>query len=141
MMKFLKLLLVSVLVVPVSWAGTGFEVEAVEIPYQRWYFKNLQVVEQDNVIQVKGKMNAINRSGLPSGHIDIAAYSPHGELVAETTTKYLPGALSKRTKRKGGVKFSAMFDQPIPAGSVFKVAFHKDDWLESKPVHNENIAR
>lgn len=124
-MKLLNIFLISLFLVPVSWAGSNFEVQAVDQKYQRWYFRNLQVVAQDDSINVKGKMTAMNRYGLPDGYINVKAYSPKGEVIAETSTRYVPAVLSKRAKSKGGVKFSAMFTQPIPAGSTFKVAFQK----------------
>ncbi|MCW9014507.1 MAG: hypothetical protein OQL06_12050 [Gammaproteobacteria bacterium] len=141
MMKLFYVLLMSWLLMPVSWAENKYEVQAMEQTDQCWFFKNLKVIEQDNMIMVKGRMTAASRFALPRGHIDVAAFGPDGNKLAETTTAYVPSSLTYRTKQKGGVRFSASFGQSFPAGTVFKVAFHEEALMEKKPAHSGNIAK
>ena len=134
-------LLAATLATPV-WATDRYPVEVVRQPHQSWQFEHLNAYKDSTPTQVTGRMTAALLTGLPQGHIDVAAYSPDGKLIAATTSRYFPGLLTHTTQIQGGVWFSAEFDQPLPADALIKVAFHASEpVVPVKPVHRGNIAR
>jgi hypothetical protein len=125
-----------------AWASDSYTIEAAQQPAQSWYFQRLMASQNDDGLPIHGRLTASQQFDLPRGHIDIAAYSPNGDLLAETTTSYTPSLLTYRVKRQGGVHFSAGLTAKLPPGSVIKVAFHRDDPHPSlSPPHTGTIAR
>jgi hypothetical protein len=123
-------------------AGGNYPVEVVKQENQKWRFQRLNAFYADEKTTVSGRLTANQHFSLPSGHIDVAAYLPSGELIAETTTNYVPAILTHRIKKKGGVRFATTFDQAMPSDAIIKVAFHRDEpLLKVSPSHSENIAR
>ena len=118
------------------------EVEVVRSPDQRWDFRRLVAFHDSQGMGVSGRLSARTDSGLPSGHVDLAAFGPDGQLVEETTAAYQPGKLTPAIRKKGGVRFAARFASPLPQGALIKVAFHRDGVPSAgeKPAHQENIA-
>ncbi len=124
------------------WASEQYSVEVSVQPDQRWHFQRLKAHQVDGTFRVSGRLTSSLPMGLPKGHVDIAAYSPSGQLLAETTTYYVPSLLTQTMKKKGGVRFTATLAQPIPPDAVIKVAFHKDQPIpKTRPAHSGNIAR
>jgi hypothetical protein len=145
-MKFfvvLHTLLLGALVSSPAWAGNNAQVvEIVTSASQRWHFRQVLLRDTDSGLVVSGKMYAPLRFGLPEGHIDIAAWSVDGELIAETTTSYHPGLLTRRIARKGGVSFSATLPESIPADARIEVAFHQEKpEVQTAPAHDATVAR
>lgn len=140
-MRFFASLGILVLLVSSAWAEP-VSVEVIKIPHLVWQFHRLNISQNQSGITVSGRINAsVTSRRPPSGHIDLAAYAPNGDLITETTTRYIPKLLSPRYQRRGGARFSAFIAQDLPSGSVIKVAFHKDDAVPQKPAHAFTIAK
>lgn len=130
-----------VLLVSSAWAEP-VSVKEVKIPHQAWQFHRLNVSQNQSGIIVTGRINAsVTSRRPPFGHIDLAAYAPNGDLITETTTRYIPKLLSPKYHRRGGARFSAFISQDLPSGSVIKVAFHEDDTAPVSPAHAFTIAK
>jgi len=141
-MKLLTVILMWTVVTISAGASGTYKIEVVKQPQQKWRFQHLMAFASGEGTRVAGRMTATSRSGLPRGHIDVAAFSPTGKLIVETTTNYIPSILTYRQKRKGGVRFSAVLSEKLPPYSVIKVAFHRDrPYARLKPRHAGNIAR
>lgn len=141
-MKFLTVMLFSTLAAAPVFANETYNTEVVKQDDNRWKIQKVMVSSRQEGTHVSGRMTATNRFGLPHGHIDIAAYSPSGELLAETTSKYTPAILTHKKKQKGGVRFAANFTDKLPPNSTVKVAFHNNEsGPSSGPEHSVNIAR
>ncbi len=125
-MKFIAaVFLFSFFALP-AWAGTTnpVSVEIVNQPSKAWRFSAVNAYPDDEAIRIKGHIVADRRFGLPEGHIDIAAYSPKGELVGTATAHYKPRMLRYRAGRKGKVRFATNLTDAPPASSAIRVAFH-----------------
>lgn len=122
------------------WA-TSVNVEIVDTPHQKWEFHRVTASENNGALIISGRLNASLVVPRPNGHVDVAAYSPSGEKLAETTTRYVPSLLSPKLSRKGGVRFSATLPGALPPGTVVKVAFHADTLTQAAPSHTVNIAK
>ena len=107
MKKFLVSLLLGSCVIASAWAGENYSVEIVPQPDQEWRFQKLMAYSADASTKVSGRLTSSLPMGLPRGHVDVAAYSQSGQLIAETTTDYVPSMLTHTMKKKGGVQFSA----------------------------------
>ena len=141
MKQITTVLLGCIIAIPV-WAGDGYDIEAVKQPDRKWSFQDLTACKSDESTRVSGRLRAINRHAFPPGHIDVAAYLPSGELIAETTTGYTSSVHLHRTKKKVRAHFSALLSDILPPGSALKVAFHREEpHPKSSPVHAINIAR
>mgnify|MGYP001033758003 FL=1 len=143
MNKFLIALFISTCVFSTAWAD-NISVEVIQQPNQQWQFQRLNAFTSNNTISVLGRLTYRHSRYLPRGHVDVAAFSTTGELLATTTTDYTPSVLTRRAKRRGGVRFSTTFEQSLPADSIIKVAFHRDEPKSTlKPLHgqNQNLAR
>ena len=129
------------LFVSFAWAEP-IAVEVIRLPDQRWIFQHVSVLQDGQGLKVSGRLIARTDSGLPSGHVDLAAFGPDGRLLEETTAAYQPGMLTPKIRKKGGVRFAARVANPLPEGSLIKVAFHRDvvSSADEKPVHQVNIA-
>ena len=125
-----------------AWAGQDYSVEVVDQPGQKWQFQRLIAHSSDNQTQVTGRLTSPMPMALPHGHVDVAAYSASGQLLASTTTDYTPAMLTQTMKRKGGVRFTTTFEQALPEGVVIKIAFHRDPpAAKMNPPHAGNIAK
>jgi hypothetical protein len=141
-MKFIVACVLALLAVA-AWANS-IKVEVVKVPDQKWSFHRVIAFESKQGITVSGRLNAGPATVLPAGHVDLAAYGPDGQLLAETTTDYSPSMLTPKTRKKGGVRFSAVLSESLPSGSVIKLAFHEDAAASAsvvRPVHAATIAR
>ena len=124
------------------WADQKLSVEVSNQSAQKWHFNRLTAYQSDNEVHISGRLNSDWPGILPKGHVDIAAYSPSGQLLAETTTNYVPAILTRTIKRRGGVRFSVTLQDEIPADAVVKVAFHREKPVyKTKPTHSGNIAQ
>ena len=141
MNKFLIALFISTCVFSTAWAD-NISVTVVQQPNQQWQFQRLNAFTANNTTRVLGRLTTFHSTHLPAGHVDVAAYSASGQLLAETTTDYTPSILTRRTKQRGGVHFSTTFEQLLPADSIIKVAFHRGEPQSTlKPSHSQNLAR
>ncbi len=141
-MKLFVVTIFGFLLIAPAWAGESYDVEVVKQPEQKWRFQRLTAYQSGEGISIHGRLTATQRFNLPSGHVDIAAYSPGGQLIEKTTTTYKPSILTYRSKRKGGVRFSADLAKKLPPDSIVKVAFHRDEPRpELSPAHYDTIAR
>jgi len=147
-MKIITVFFLGVLVTTLSSCASNthrannFNLEVVKQPNQRWIIKRLIVFPRNDITRISGRLTAHTRIGLPKGHIDIAAYSPSGDLIVETTANYTPSILTRRKKRKGGLRFAAEFSEKLPTDSVIKVAFHRNVLQQKKkPIHRDTIAQ
>lgn len=124
------------------WAHSK-NIEIISVPKQQWRFEGVTAYIEQNKTIVSGHLNSRYTAGLPDGHVDVAAYSPGNQRLAETTAAYSPAKLSHYRQKKGGVRFAAKFDQNLPADAVIKVAFHSDPGpsIAVPPSHLESIAK
>jgi hypothetical protein len=107
-----------------------------------WQFSQIRVSEQDSIMIVSGRMNTHSHVGLPSGHVDIAVWSPKDELIAETTTNHSPILLTRGELQREGVRFLATLSGAIPRDAIIKIAFHRDPpKTKVVPAHFETVAR
>lgn len=142
MNRFLCTLLLSICSVSTVSAGDNYPVEVVKQENQKWRFQRLNAFSSDDETKVTGRLTAHLPRGLPRGHVDVAAYTPSGELIAETTTNYVPSLLTHTMKKKGGVRFAATLGQELPSDAIVKVAFHRNEPRRKvNPSHNGNIAQ
>jgi hypothetical protein len=140
--KFLVSLLLGSCAIATAWAGENYPVEIVSQPDQAWRFQRLLAYSADTTTTVSGRLTSNLPIGLPRGHVDVAAYTHSGQLIAETTTDYVPALLTHTMKKKGGVRFSVALDKPLPSGAVVKLAFHRDPpSTKVTPSHSGNIAK
>jgi len=128
MKLFIAVFLASFITLP-AWAGinNSVSVEIVNQPSKAWRFSAVNASPKDGSVRVKGHIIADRSFGLPKGHVDIAAYSPEGELVAATTANYKPRMLRYRAGRKGKVRFSTNITDTLPQNSAIKIAFHSSN--------------
>ena len=142
MKKSLIALILGACTLTPVWAGQNYSIEVVPQADQKWRFQRLIAFSADAKTQVSGRMTASHRFALPRGHVDVAAYRSTGELIAETTSAYIPSILTHKMKKKGGVRFSATFAEPLPQDAIVKVAFHQDPpRTKVNPSHSGNIAK
>ena len=151
-MKFLMCIVLSAV-----WAGpvlanetpfygslynATYSTTIVTVPNERWTFKRVLVSSAEDGTRVSGRLTAVRRAGLSKGHVDVAAFSPDGMLIAEVAARYSPSILSRKIKRKGGVHFSVDIPQQLPPHSMIKLSFHENDvGYSSVPLHPVNISR
>jgi len=76
-----------------------------------------------------------------SGHIDVAVYSPSGQLLSEFTAAYQTPLNAKHAWSKTGVNFTAPLPVVPPSGSTIKLAFHVDQQRQTVDATHTNIAR
>jgi hypothetical protein len=139
-MKTLGLIASLSLFASTVWAAP-VNIEIIDTPNQRWEFHRVTASERDNSIIISGQLNAPLTMPRPFGHVDVAAYAPNGDKIAETTTSYVPSNLSPKLARKGGVRFSATLPGSLPPGSTVKVAFHAEPVTKPAPSHSATIAK
>lgn len=124
------------------WADQNFSLEVSKNSAQEWHFNRLMAHKETGQVKVSGRLTSFKQGALPRGHVDIAAYTPSGQLITETTAYHLPALLTRRVKRRGGSQFSATLDKQLPSGALIKVAFHTEKpSFEIKPNHARNIAQ
>ncbi len=141
-MKLLSIAIFILLLTSQSVSASDYTIKTVKQPGQNLLFQYLVASPSENGAHVHGRINARMPFGLPKGHVDIAAYAPNGELLAESTSYYSPSSLTYQTKRKGGVRFSTELAGNIPTNSIIKIAFHQDPKeLEQRPAHIATTAK
>jgi len=122
--------------------GTSYSTSVVTQPNQRWTFQRVLAFSVEEGTRISGWLTAVRRMGLSKGHVDVAAFSPEGKLLAEVATRYSPSILTRKMKRRGGVHFSVDIPQQLPPHSTIKLSFHESDGgSSSEPLHTMNIAR
>jgi len=128
MKLFFAVFLSSLITLP-ACAGVNnlVSVEIINQPSKTWRFSAVNASPKGESVRVKGHIIADRSFGLPKGHVDIAAYSPEGELVVATTTHYKPRMLRYRAGRKGKVRFSTNIVDAPPQNSAIKIAFHSSN--------------
>lgn len=80
------------------------------------------------------------RSSHQSGHIDIAVYSPTGELIINTTAGYRNPINPAYAWYRTGVRFFTPLSLVPPSGSIIKMAFHVNQQRQPLETHGLNIA-
>lgn len=141
-MKLITAVLLSSVTTTTVWATDTYQIEAVKQPDKKWSFQGLTARKDDEGTRVSGRLRKTNRLEFPPGHIDVAAYLPSGELIAETTTDYISSTYLYRIKKEVRARFSALVSEAMPPDSIVKVAFHHEEQRpKSNPVHAFNIAR
>ncbi len=116
---------------------SSYKVEVVNQGDTNTGFNSVYASQQGNNTEVVGRIK-----GKPkAGHVDVAAYSVTGKLLAETTTGYSPTLVSSRVKKMGGPRFSTEALPVLPSDAVIKVAFHRDGDTSSQPTHLANTAK
>jgi|GEM_PF-888563 len=144
MKKLLITLLVSTCLASTAWAYETYPTQVVQQPHQQWNFKRLITFTRGETTKVRGQLSSLNLS-LPAGHVDVAAYTPDGELLAQTTSQSLSSILTHTLRHRGGRRFSATMPQPLPQGSIVRVAFHQDSpespESQATTTHNVNLAK
>jgi len=141
-MQLINVIMAGLLITAPACSGPSYKIAAAKQPAQQWQFQRLMASQHDEGVRVHGRLTASRPYGLPKGYIDIAAYSPDGELLAATTASHVPSLLTYRTKRHGGVYFTADLAEKLPPGSIVKVALHHEQpptWL--RLPRNGNIVR
>ncbi len=139
-MKLINVIIAAILITVPACSGPSYKIAATKQPAQPWQFQRLMASQHDEGVRIHGRLTARRPYGLPKGYIDIAAYAPNGDLLAATTASHVPSLLTYRTKRKGGVYFTADLSEKIPLGSLVKVAFHREK-PQTSPPWNGNIVR
>jgi len=140
---FIAVFLASFITLP-AWAGVNnsVSVEIVNQPSKAWRFSAVNASPKDGTVRVKGHIIADRSFGLPKGHVDIAAYSPEGELVVATATNYKPRMLRYRAGRKGKVHFSTNIADALPQSSAIKIAFHSSNQsLKANSAHHNTAVQ
>jgi len=142
MKLFIAVFLTSLITFPALVSGNNsISIDVVKHPSKAWNFTNVKAYVRDEGVRVKGYITADHTFGLPKGHVDIAAYSPKGELIAETTSKYLPRKLVYKARLRGKVRFSADITEVLPPNSILKIAFHSEKpGTEPTTVHGKTVA-
>lgn len=127
-MKFFIAVFLSSLITLPAWdnVNNSISVEIVNQPSKAWSFASVNVYNWDGAISVNGHIVGHRRFRLPKGHVDIAAYSPEGELIIATTTNYNPRKLRYRAANKWKVRFSTNIAEILPPNSTIKIAFHSN---------------
>ena len=54
-----------------------------------WRFRNVNAYLMDKGVRIRGHLTASQLFGLPSGHVDVAAYSPDEELIVDSREELL----------------------------------------------------
>ena len=140
-MERLTAILFSIFAAAPVWANPTYNIGVVNLPLQKWHFQHLMASVYDNATRAIVRLTESHSCSLTHGHVDVAAFSPKGERIAETTPDYSPLILTTKTKRKGGVRLSSDFIEPLPYDSVMKIAFHLDEPVsKSNPIHAGNFA-
>ena len=122
--------------------GNIYDTTFVTHPNQRWVFQRVLATAVESGTRITGRLTAVRRKGLSKGHVDVAAFSPEGKLLAEAATRYSPSILTRKKKRRGGVRFSVDIPQQLPPNSMIRLSFHKNERsFSSESIHSENIAR
>lgn len=124
---------------------SSFEFESVHVYTKEVYFQHLTAVVDDNQLVISGELKHSQTTVLPDGHVDVAVFSPEGNLVSETTATYTANTsvrnIRSALKLKGN-RFRATLDRVPPSGSLIKVAFHpKTNESNAKSDHELNITR
>lgn len=141
-MKLITTILLALAMASPVLAEETITTEIIKQDGMKWRFQDVTSYNSNGNTHISGRLTANSRFGLPRGHIDIAAYSPSGKLISETTSDYKPSILTYRMKLKGGVRFSADLPDNLPADSVVKIAFHQDERTQQlRRDHTDNIAR
>ena len=136
-------LFASVLAMPAS-AGVNSTntVEIINQDQQGGHLRMVSASQSSEGTLVTGLITADHENRLPLGHIDIAAYSVTGDLIAETTTSYAPQILTERSRNRGGLHFSSGALPSLPSDAIVKVAFHRNEAASSSvPQHTNNQAK
>lgn len=138
----ISVLVLSIVAFAPATATDSPATEVVNTGGHYWNIKQVRVTKTDLNTTISGRLNSRQRYGLPKGHIDLAAWSKDGVLLAETTASYTPNQLSKRISRKGGLRFRANMPANLPSDATVKVAFHRNPPIKrAVPAHTRNIAR
>ncbi|MBL4868534.1 MAG: hypothetical protein JKY67_19390 [Pseudomonadales bacterium] len=141
-MKLLSIVLFSAAIATPALANETYNTEVVKNTGHKWMIRQVLASSTQKGTRISGRTTAIRRFGLPRGHIDVAAYTPSGELIAEATTDYTPAILTRKKKQKGGVRFAVNLTETLPSNAVVKVAFHPSEKTNSvNPSHQSTIAR
>lgn len=138
-MKLIIIFFLTSLTTLSSWASGNppIAIDMVNHPSKKWRFTDVKTYANDEGVRVKGYITADHTFGLPTGYVNISAYSSNGELISETTSKYFPGKLRYKAGRKGKVRFSTVITKKIPPNSMIKIAFHSSKpGAESSPIHD-----
>lgn len=90
-------------------------------------------------LRVHGRVTANHPQYLPAGHVDITILAADGSLIDQTTATLRPQSLSRRAKRKGGVRFSAEVVGDVPSGSTVKLAYHRVGTDAGAETHRDQV--
>ncbi len=132
-MKIFTLILFSIVIVSPGFAAEPFEVRILRPADETLRIQRVTTSQTPTGILVQGRVTASRAQYLPAGHVDIAAYSPDGVLIAETTAMVCPPNLSRQAKRKGGVRFSGEVGGIFPAEVIVKLAYHRAGTCMAQP--------
>ncbi|MFC3151771.1 hypothetical protein ACFOEK_12095 [Litoribrevibacter euphylliae] len=117
-------------------------IEIINQDQQGGHLRLVTASKEGDKTLVTGLITTDHENRLPLGHIDVAAYSAQGKLIAETTASYAPKILTESSRRRGGLRFSTNALPKLPSDAVVKVAFHRNETpSNSKPKHNFNVAQ
>lgn len=118
-----------------------FETVYPDTQHVKFYF--MTSYEKNGNVVIHGTL--FHKPNLPvreSGHIDIAVYSPTGDLLLETTGQYQTPVNARSAWSKTGVTFYIPLGMAPPANSLINLAFHVETHAEkSAAKHGVNIAR
>lgn len=137
----------GLLILVLCLAGCGvtpakytFEATYPETKHVTFHFTTTQ--EKNDTTVLQGSLfHKPFRHVRESGHVDIAVYSPAGELVLQTTADYQTPINPTYAWSKTGVRFLAPLSLVPPPGSTIKMAFHVDkQWPKTREPHGANIA-
>lgn len=123
--RFFAVVITVAIVATPAIATERYSITTSSQSQSNWYFQRLSAHAAKEGTDVSGRLSANSRFGLPHGYVEISAYSPAGNLLRKTRTDYQPAILTRKTKLKGGVRFSADLEK-LPPDSTVKVAFYRD---------------
>lgn len=103
-----------------------------QVPSKKnYYISSSHVYRDANDLIVSGKVRRRFNNGLYSrGHVDIAIFSPYGEILERISAYHTPKII-KRRHRAGGRKasFKVRIPDVPPQGSVVRIAYHYSAYL------------
>ena len=108
-------------------------------------FSSLEVVETDAGVFLKGRITRSSSSmSVPPGHVDILVSNTNGEVLLDTSARYSPSKLHRKSHSSGqrGSHFTVQLPDSLPKEADIRVSYHQKtiDKSKSSPsgLHQKN---
>jgi hypothetical protein len=107
-----------------------------------WEIHDARLTMYSDDIFVRGKLFPNAWSGLPNGHIDVAAYAPSGKLLFENALPWKrSSSLIRKRRFRGPIRFFGEINVPLPPDSIVVLAFHSGNRFPKREESHKNIAK